>query len=366
MAAGRAEQWRRYSHGHSYSHSHSCASRVVRAAAGLLGRAARRPRGKARCQAARGLAVAAAPAGGGDRGGGGVCGAALALAAADDAAATASGAVGAAGGGCTPPRRAAAAAAGTPVVAATATAAAAVPRRVAALRPGDRILTADGGVSTVVLVTVDPVCPVMGMELCKLRLDLASEPTGPYLTSHVEERVAELLDKEGFHNEKDIGQLWYGLALCKYKWDSGLLTRLAAGTIEEMEAWEGLAGAGDALANMAQLAESISLTPQQKAELRLQLPMPKQLLRRQVNLLLAAPRPINSDRSTRAHFSHFFRHCAKLGLTPDSPAEAQAWFDVLNDAGPAEWNVDEIRQSRWFSGPRPPRACGPRRTCVCY
>ncbi|PNW80561.1 hypothetical protein CHLRE_07g322800v5 [Chlamydomonas reinhardtii] len=206
----------------------------------------------------------------------------------------------------------------------------------------------------------------------KLRLDLASEPTGPYLTSHVEERVAELLDKEGFHNEKDIGQLWYGLALCKYKWDSGLLTRLAAGTIEEMEAWEGLAGAGDALANMAQLAESISLTPQQKAELvraigvltdrvdeerkcfqaltgmawatqRLQLPMPKQLLRRQVNLLLAAPRPINSDRSTRAHFSHFFRHCAKLGLTPDSPAEAQAWFDVLNDAGPAEWNVDEIR-----------------------
>ena len=195
MAAGRAEQWRRYSHGHSYSHSHSCASRVVRAAAGLLGRAARRPRGKARCQAARGLAVAAAPAGGGDRGGGGVCGggrkrrgagchvhtvgaAALALAAADDAAATASGAVGAAGGGCTPPRRAAAAAAGTPVVAATATAAAAVPRRVAALRPGDRILTADGGVSTVVLVTVDPVCPVMGMELCELPTPLCGGGPG--------------------------------------------------------------------------------------------------------------------------------------------------------------------------------------------
>ncbi|PNW80558.1 hypothetical protein CHLRE_07g322650v5 [Chlamydomonas reinhardtii] len=206
----------------------------------------------------------------------------------------------------------------------------------------------------------------------KLRLDLASEPMGPYLTSHVEERVAELLDKEGFHNEKDIGQLWYGLALCKYEWDSALLTRLAAGTIEVLDEREHLMGTGDVLANMAQLAESISITNQQKEELAravgvlmdrveeepqsvkalagmawaslaFELPVPQSLLRRQVKLLLEAPRPFTDLKSPRTGLGHCLRDLSKLGAKPETPAEAQAWFEMLRDITPTQWTLEEVR-----------------------
>eukprot|EP00198_Chlamydomonas_reinhardtii_P011528 XP_001700865.1 predicted protein [Chlamydomonas reinhardtii] len=203
----------------------------------------------------------------------------------------------------------------------------------------------------------------------KLRLELSKEQLGPHLTEHIESRLGELLDRKGFGNELDLTQLWYGLALCKFQWDSELLTRLVAGTIGEMEAWESMTGAGDTLANMAQLAESITLTDQQKQDLvgvigaltdrvdlerrdfhalsgtvwatrSLQLAVPKPQLRRQVNLLLAAPRPLSVRRSL---VSRFLENCSKLGAKPETPAEAQDWFELLKDAGPAEWKVEEIR-----------------------
>ncbi|PNW80560.1 hypothetical protein CHLRE_07g322750v5 [Chlamydomonas reinhardtii] len=151
---------------------------------------------------------------------------------------------------------------------------------------------------------------------------------GPYFTSHVEERVAELLDKEGFHNENDIGQLWYGLALCKYKWDSALLTRLAAGTVGGLSERELLTSASSTLANMAQQSESISLTDQHKAELA-----------RAIAIL--TDRVADDLRSTKSLAG--MTDLSKLGVKPETPAEAQAWFELLNDIAPTKWTLEEVR-----------------------
>ncbi|KAG2440968.1 hypothetical protein HXX76_003821 [Chlamydomonas incerta] len=196
----------------------------------------------------------------------------------------------------------------------------------------------------------------------KLRLELSKESLGPHLTEHIEARVDELLDEEGFESSIDLAQLWYGLALlCQCGWSGQLLTRLAAGTIERLEAWESLPGVYSALANMTQLAHSISLTSTQKEDLSraigvltdrveeeqntyqvlagtvwatrsLGLPVSKPLLRRQVKQMVlraAGSRGVRQAAEARARL----QLCSTWGIA--LPAEVRARLVRMRESGGA-------------------------------
>ena len=71
--------------------------------------------------------------------------------------------------------------------------------------------------------------------------------------------------------------------------------------------------------------------------------MPQSLLRRQAKLVLASPRPFPELASPRTVFGYCLRDLSKLGVKPETPAEAQAWFELLNDIAPTKWTLEEVR-----------------------
>ncbi|KAG2498708.1 hypothetical protein HYH03_003448 [Edaphochlamys debaryana] len=70
----------------------------------------------------------------------------------------------------------------------------------------------------------------------KLRMRLVDEKHGPLLAEHIEERIMELLDKEGGFQQVSHGtQLWLGLGLRQFNWSGALLSKLAGFTAAEVE-----------------------------------------------------------------------------------------------------------------------------------
>ncbi|PNW83299.1 hypothetical protein CHLRE_05g231000v5 [Chlamydomonas reinhardtii] len=215
----------------------------------------------------------------------------------------------------------------------------------------------------------------------RLQMDLTKEePLGPHLADQMEARVAELVRKDLLSGTVSLRQLWYALAHCKWQWSSEVLTALAGGTMKEL--WRSLqqGSTSDILQsvdntfhNMSLLAKRITLTEGQKqglvhimeaatervsqdldssAALRglfwaaraFGLPVPLHLLRRQVSLLQAAPMPLTHVTCANPRFSValLLANCLNMGLKPETPAEAQQWFELLDASASGPWTVQHV------------------------
>ncbi|KAG2498709.1 hypothetical protein HYH03_003449 [Edaphochlamys debaryana] len=104
----------------------------------------------------------------------------------------------------------------------------------------------------------------------KLRLKLAEEKNGQYLTEQIEARVLDLLGKlkqDGFKSPLDGPQLWLGLGMCQYEWSTALLRELLTLSLAEMPKWDAQ-GLSQTCMQMAKLCGDTLLTPAHKDQMK--------------------------------------------------------------------------------------------------
>ncbi|KXZ42709.1 hypothetical protein GPECTOR_122g450 [Gonium pectorale] len=64
------------------------------------------------------------------------------------------------------------------------------------------------------------------------------EPLRPHLVKVLEDRMRELMAREGLTESRSAEQLWYGLSHTRYGWDLDLLRSMVRQTVQDMAGWE--------------------------------------------------------------------------------------------------------------------------------